>query len=284
MRLLVIMAMACALLSGCKDTVDKIENPGVENARTTTVSYVCVGMEYSKRFGECPGCRLDSARVDVLLRETFGYKGVLLQSEQATRDAVVKAMTDAISATPADGMFILYYSGHGGRENLHSSATTEPAGADPEDEYLCLYDTYLLDDDIWSIISKCRGRLFLIFDCCHSQTMYRSVAPDVALSRGLGVALEAKTVKSTGFFLSPRGVALGTDGFRMLCWSGCMEKEYSFGSSGGGVMTNSMLRRWKRGITYSTLWGMIESDVTEAQPTQHPRSTQYGAGFEEAFR
>ena len=33
-----------------------------------------------------------------------------------------------------------------------------------------------LDDEIWEIVSKCKGRVFMYFDACHSATMYRSVA------------------------------------------------------------------------------------------------------------
>ena len=70
----------------------------------------------------------------------------------------------------------------------------------------------------------------------------------------------------------------------MLCWSGCLEKEYSFGSKSGGVMTNSMLSRWHMGVSYSLLWSGMEKDINKAQPNQHPKATQYGTGYEEAFR
>jgi hypothetical protein len=241
-------------------------------------------METSKRFGSCPGCKYDSDRVNNLLRSQFRYKGVLLQSEAAKRDVVVKAINDAVMATPSDGLFIFYYSGHGGQENLNSPNTSEPSGADDADEYLCLYDTYLLDDELWDIISKCKGRVFLVFDCCHSQTMFRSISSDIAIARGLAVPLESKEVKSSGFDLKPRAIALDAASFRMLCWSGCLEKEYSYGSKNGGVMTNSLMNRWKKGMSYDVLWNKILSDVKMLQPTQHPKATQYGTGFKEAFK
>lgn len=282
-RLSMVALMLCTLATGCKEDTNKPTDVET-SARTSTVTYVCVGMETSKRFGECPGCKYDSDRVNKLFRDTFGYKGSLYQSEKATRDVVVKAINDAVKATTEDGLFIFYYSGHGGQEYLGSSKTTEPSGADAEDEYLCLYDTYLLDDEVWEMISKCKGRVFLIFDCCHSQTMFRSVGPEVSIARGLGVPLENKMVKSRGFDLKPRAIPLEKDSIRMLCWSGCLEKEYSYGSTKGGVMTNSMLSRWAKGMTYVNLWKYIEVDVNRAQPTQHPKSTQYGTGFKEAFK
>lgn len=289
MRMLAVFTSAvCALLIGCTDSSDNttVTTDPSASARTSTVSYVCIGMETSSRFGSCPGCTKDADRINGLLKDTFGYSGVLLQSAQATRDAVVGAVKSAISATPEDGLFILYYSGHGGREFLDSTATEEPEGADEADEYLCLYDKALLDDDVWRLITQCRGRVFLVFDCCHSQTMFRSVASDEALEKGLAIALgEENMVKSTGFTLRPRGVPLSRGGeIKMLCWSGCMEAEYSYGSSRGGVMTNAIMSRWRKGVTYADLWSAVAKDVTKSQSTQHPMSTQYGGTFVEAFR
>lgn len=285
MRFATAFVAVCVLLCGCSDGQNGPAAPADSSSRTSAVSYVCVGMEVSGRFGSCPGCKLDADRMDEMFRARFGYSGVLLQSQQATRDAVVAALKDAVARTPEDGLFIFYYSGHGGREFLNSAATAEPDGADDADEYLCLYDKPLLDDDVWRIISPCRGRVFLVFDCCHSQTMFRSVASDSLLEKGLAVPLEQHIVKSSGFSLRPRAVALGTgDELKMLCWSGCLEAEYSYGSNRGGVMTNAITSRWRSGVTYADLWKMVVKDVSRMHPTQHPHSTQYGGEFKEAFR
>jgi len=281
-KLFIAVATICTLVSGCTDE-EASENTDA-HAKTSSVSYVCIGMETSSRFGSCSGCKYDSDRMHALLRDTFKYNGVLLQSEKATKAAVVAAIQSAITNTPSTGLFILYYSGHGGSELLNSSNTAEPDGADDADEYLCLYDTYLLDDEVWDMISKCKGRVFLVFDCCHAQTMFRSVASDLLLQKGLAIPLEEHLVASSGFNLKPVAVALGVDdSIKMLCWSGCTEKEYSYGNKFGGVMTNALLAGWKKGITYNDLWKHITSYVT-ALYTQHPKATQYGGVFEEAFR
>lgn len=34
------------------------------------------------------------------------------------------------------------------------------------------FDQALLDNEIWTLICHARGRVFLIFDCCHSETMF----------------------------------------------------------------------------------------------------------------
>lgn len=268
-------------LTGC------VEIPQDDPApKTSNVTCVVVGMENSQRFGACPGCQRDADSMAELFRTKYGYPVTLLKSALATRINVINAIIDAVRKTPEDGLFILYYSGHGGQELLSNWSTQEPEGADKEDEYLCLYDDYLLDDEIWELLGRCKGRVFCGFDACHSATMYRSVVPDYLLRKGVGVPLrEPATVKSSGRFnLKPRAVPLGTDALRLLCWSGCQEKEYSFGGTFGGVLTNQILANWKADRTYRETWNLVAQAVTAEQPTQHPQATQYGSGFDKVFR
>lgn len=296
---------ACLLLAGC---IPGGNGPGTGaeasgDAKTNApVSYLCVGMEESKRFGSCPGCRLDATRMDALLREKFGYSGSLLISEKATKSAVVEKLKAGIESTPAHGLFLFCYSGHGGQEYIGGK---EPDGADRQDEYLCLYDTYMLDDEIWEIVSKCKGRVFLYFDACHSATMYRSIQIDIPVfehrsgggsgkvAKAMSVESRDKMVSSKGFTFHPErfvgAQAMWSDGkpqFRMLCWSGCKESQYSYGGNAGGVMTSALIRNWEKGMSYSLLWGRTRLCVTKEQPTQNPVQTVVGdwPTLSEAFR
>ena len=268
-------------VSGCVD----IPDDPVPEVRSSNVVCVVIGMETSQRFGACPGCKKDSDGITALLRSKYGYPVKLLQSEAATRTAVINTIIAAADSVPADGLFILYYSGHGGQENLADWSTSEPEGADKDDEYLCLYDDYLLDDEIWELLNRCKGRVFCGFDACHSATMFRSIGPEIAQRAGKAVPLASYLVKSSGRFnLKPRALPLGTESFRMLCWSGCQEREYSYGGTFGGVMTNAILENWDRDDTYKSLWTKVETAVRLEQPTQHPQQTQYGTGFDKVFR
>lgn len=280
------------LLPGCfgshgTSTSTDTTSPTTDVARTSSVTYLCVGMETSARFGACSGAGLDATRMNAFLKERYGYGGTFLVSGQATKDAVVKALQTGIAATPADGLFIFFYSGHGGQEDFSQSGiqTSEPEGADSMDEYLCLSDTYMLDDEVWSLISSCKGRVFLIFDCCHSATMWRSVTEKVA-PKGSAQALSARMVKSTGFVLKPHARALDTRStFNMLSWSGCEEKTYSYGSANGGEMTTAILKYWNATRTYDELWPLVVQKVESDQPTQRPVRTVLGTGFNgPAFR
>lgn len=291
-----IKILAVAAIVACAGCIDDGPEVPVEpsGAKTNvTARYLCVGMETSRRFGSCPGCALDARNMTSLLSNSFGYAGDTLISGQATKTAVVEKLKAGIASTPEDGLFLFCYSGHGGQEYIGGK---EPDGADSPDEYLCLYDTYMLDDEIWEIVSKCKGRVFLYFDACHSATMYRSVASDgVAMFVGEARAMEgSNVVKSSGFTFRPEkfvgAQAMGVDSrnsVRMLCWSGCREAEYSYGGTNGGVMTRGLNSGWRKGITYSALWPMIVKYVHREQPTQNPTQTVIGSGFGtevEAFR
>lgn len=299
---------ACLIMAGCMPCENgNVNGPvGVQDEAKTnsqsSVSYLCVGMESSKRFGSCTGCKLDATRMDAMFRDKFGYKGSLLISERATKSAVVEKLKAGIDSTPTNGLFLFCYSGHGGQEYIGGK---EPDGADRQDEYLCLYDTYMLDDEIWEIVSKCKGRVFLYFDACHSATMYRSIQIDIPVfehrsggvrgnvAKAMSVESRDKMVSSKGFTFHPErfvgAQAMGFDGksqFRMLCWSGCKESQYSYGGNAGGVMTSCLMQNWKKGISYSLLWGRTQQGVMKEQPTQNPVQTVVGdwPTLSEAFR
>lgn len=280
--------LAASLISGCIGSGNGTGANPVQKIQgfPEKVSYMCVGMESSQRFGSCPGCEIDAKSLDSLMK-LFGYKGEVLISGQATKETVVGKLKDGIERTSEDGLFLFFYSGHGGQEYLGGK---EPDGSDGMDEYLCLYDTHMLDDEIWDIVSKCKGRVFLYFDACHSATMYRSVGKSVNPDVGVDVVVQ-KSVKALGFndvenedmvrssgftfrpyrFVKARAMESGDmKPLRMLCWSGCKESQYSYGGNRGGVMTSSLMKNWKSGISYSLLWGRTRQGVIKEQPTQTP--------------
>lgn len=130
-----------------------------------------VGMETSAKFGSCPGADKDSNTMNALIGQYMDSTHIQrLNNASATRAAVVSALNEQIAKVPADGLFVFTYSGHGGQNSWSSSAKNE---IDGKDEFLCLNDGGLLDDDLWTIFNRCKGRIFVVFDCCHSGTMYR---------------------------------------------------------------------------------------------------------------
>lgn len=226
---------------------------------------VVIGVENSRRFGACPGARHDSLQMKRLL----GDKAALeyLSDANATKAHVVQMMKDMIDKVPQDGIFILTYSGHGGSQKFADTKNE----ADSKDEYLCLYDTYLKEDDIWDMVTKCRGKVFLFFDCCHSETMFRAPAvPPADLMKDEEIAAE---VCGAG----ARDAKIPDSPVNMLVWSGCPDNTYSYGDTSGGLFTNALLDALNHGKrTYAQIWQHIKADKSLSQYTQRPQQTVLG--------
>lgn len=229
MKLTHCLAAACiaAIVAGCHTEDVNID---VDPSNTTYV--VTVGMENSAKFGSCPGAEYDATRVTSLLKN-YTPNVVSFISSEANKAKVVAAMKEAVAKAE---LFIFYYSGHGTTSN-----SGNPVETDGQDELLCLNDDYFLDDDIWEIISQSKGRVMLVFDCCHSETLYQVKNPYGS------IMLAATHVKSD-------------DNNRILVWSGCPDDTYSYGDNSGGKFTNTLLKYFDSNLTYAELWKKIESD------------------------
>ena len=224
---------------------------------------VVIGVEQSRRFGACPGARHDSLQMKKLLKDIAAIE--YLSDSVATKAHVVDMMKTMIEKVPEDGIFILTYSGHGGSQRF---ADTKDE-ADGQDEYLCLYDTYLKDDDIWDLVTKCKGKVFLFFDCCHSETMFRAplIPPEDLLKEpdpdlcGVGA----------------RDAVITTSPVDMLVWSGCPDNTYSYGDNAGGLFTNALMDALNKGkSTYKDIWAHVKADKSLSQYTQKPQQTILG--------
>lgn len=130
---------------------------------TGNASAVVVGVENGFA-GRCDGSLKDAADMAETLRP-YSSDLTTLKDKQATASAVVAAMEKAVRSDLA----IIYFSGHGG-----SQPSADEFETDGRDEFICCYDAGVVDDRIWEVVRKAKGRVFLIFDCCHSETMFRS--------------------------------------------------------------------------------------------------------------
>lgn len=247
-------AVAVFGLVGCDP-----EGKGEEQGQTDGMRAVCVGVENGFA-GPCPGAKVDATRMSKLLEE-FSREVVLLLDEKATRGEVLEKMKWAVDGELA----VVFYSGHGGQ-----NWTGDSSEADGKDEFMCCWDKGLLDDDIWNVLSKGR-RVVLICDCCHSKTMFR------APSLGHRMMRRAEKV---GACRDGEEKKVG-----ILCWSGCPDDTFSYGSDGGGEFTNTLLEKFKRGQTYKELWEKIVEDKS-LREFEIVQETVVGEDFRdrEAFR
>lgn len=229
-----------------------------------------VGMETSK-WGSCPGSDKDSNTMLSLIRQYVDESHIVkLNNKQATVSSFRKALTDQIAKVPEDGLLILTYSGHGGQYNKSSSAKDETDG---RDEFLCLYDGALIDNDLWEMFGLCKGRILFVADCCHSGTLYRLPNEQEA-----GDEVEDRLPLEKPFFAkfeNVRDVAR-----RMLVISGCGEETVSWGDSkNGGVLTSSMNRAFNKCLNYREWWNKFKADSAFKKVKQTPICTKIG-GFD----
>ena len=240
----------CLGFGGCTS-----EEIAPQESKSTNTYAVVVGMENSNFAGACPGAGYDADRMYKLL-SAYTPNIVLYRDSNATKANVVAALKRAV-ANAKDGLVIFSYSGHGGSEPFYDTGKEE---VDGKDEFLCLYDTYMRDNEIWEIIRQSNGRVFLCFDCCHSQTMFRTIG------------FKVKPPLSWDHTLNE------LQGFSMLCWSGCPDDTYSYGASTGGQFTNALLRHFDSRKSYEALWEEIKRDKT-LRVYENPQSTVLGNGF-----
>ena len=229
-----------------------------------------VGMETSK-WGACSGSDKDSDTMKGMISNYVDSSHIVkLNNKQATKSAVVKALNEQIAKVPEDGLFIFTYSGHGGQMDKGTSKDE----TDGQDEFLCLYDDYLIDNDLWTIFNKCKGRVFVIFDCCHSSTMFR--LPSEPIDEELDDS-ENRLPLDVPFFAKYENVR---SSLRMFVISGCGEETVSWGDAiQGGVLTSSLKRAFNKCLNYREWWNSTRSDNAFKKVKQIPIATNVG-GFD----
>jgi len=244
----------------------------------TNVKLLCIGVADSQLAGKCAGADLDAKdmfqEITSLVSPVYSK---LLISNEATYENVVNELSEICSGD--EGLAILFYAGHGGSQQVKLPAPDE---ADGKDEYIMLYDHYLLDDQIWNIVSKSKRRIFMIFDCCHSETMFR-LAPDIVniteknpvkkfLKKILYKLFSVFSPQNSIFaYLKSKRDAKKRETIllnqhpafsELLCWSACADDKVSYGSSRGGLFTMTLLSYLEHcsALTYDAFWEKISSD------------------------
>ena len=104
---------------------------------------------------------------DIAEAQNFESITVFL-NEEGTRDAVTNAINLASKALVTGDMLFISYSGHGA--SIPDKSGDEEDG---KDESWCLFDGYLLDDELYALWTKFEKgvRIMVVSDSCHSGTV-----------------------------------------------------------------------------------------------------------------
>lgn len=216
----------------------------------STTAIVITGVENSPKWGSCSGALTDCDTFQkIVSKAADNYSITVLRDEQAT----VKNWKAAVEKAVQKPLAIIFYSGHGGSDKNHVLGTGSNE-TDGIDEFLCLYDKPLLDDDIWAIISKSKGKVFLVFDCCHSGTMFRTGNVDGKQENDFG---EIDNLNFDKLALLSRDIEYTPS---ILCWSACGDETVARGNRFGGVFTNALKSAFGVGNTYQSIWNKLASN------------------------
>lgn len=156
-----------------------------------------------------PSCVNDANEME-RVADKLGYDTAILTNEQATCPNVAGFLRNAAMNLFAGDALFFTYSGHGSQVP-NDSDDDEP---DLKDETLVLYDRMLIDDEIFALLGEFREgvRVHLVFDSCHSGTVFKQLAsPDardmIDASHAAFKEDALATMKSLGALHIPKSVA-----------------------------------------------------------------------------
>lgn len=224
--------IALLLCVGCQSITSIIDE--ISGANDVNVSALVIGVENGYA-GKCTGSLRDIETMESVLTKAKVKNVIYLADAAATLDNVTNAMLRVLQSDVA----IIFYSGHGGWRNAIDSDEL-----DGKDEFLCLYDKPLVDNEIWKLLQTSNGRVVTIFDCCHSETMFRT---SMTFSQ-YDDSKQPNLMKATGKQVN------------LLCMSACADNKYSYGTNNGGQFTQSINFNYRPYLTYAQLWKWVVND------------------------
>lgn len=253
------LLISLAFVSGCKILLNPTE-PIVHVSSTNTTTAVIIAVERSYA-GDLVGANQDAYKMKEILSKVTDDI-VIVNGDNATKKNVIAEMERACS----NELAIIYFAAHGAQEKTKIDKENE---ADGKDEYIFLPNTTIDDNEIWSIVSKSTNRVFMIFDCCTSGTMF-SASP----SRS-----NESVQVSSPLFASPK---VEMSNVNLLSWSACKDGYQAFGTSSGGFFTqgiyNAVIKAGLLDEDYSTIWTIIKCGSVSKYSS--PQKNVIGKSFE----
>jgi metacaspase-1 len=254
--------------------------------------------------GPLAACEFDANDMAAIARARGIDAPKLLLTRAATRKAVLAGLRAAAKALQAGDLFFLSYSGHGGQVADVSGDEDD----DKQDETWCLYDSQLIDDELYFELSHFAAgvRILVLSDSCHSGTVTRArpvgnaapppgmraklMPPDVALrvyaqhQRFYDMLQKDLAQKAGRASLEDPDAVLATlsvQGGRVqsvarkieaavILISGCQDNQVSLDGDHNGAFTGTLRQVWNNGKFSGTHAALHARVVAAMPPSQTP--------------
>jgi len=226
-----LVSILAGLVCGCdpQDNIDYSDIIKTNNVTYAKIALICNLTKvdpkaYDGWDGDCPGTDVD-ANIFTKMCQDYNIPYIKLENNKCTIDNIVLNWKKCIAQlNPTNGLFIFFYSGHGGQ--YYSQTET-----DGLDETLCFWDGQFLDDNVWILLNlqPKTTRCFMVTDCCNSGTNYR-----------LPFDMKKSMKKLPARGAEPNLLHIG----------GCSDGESSFGSPRGGFLTGHLKSNFNKNISY----------------------------------
>ena len=251
--------------------------------------------------GDLAACEADADDMQAIAKAK-GMKPTVLMTAQATRAAVLAALRKAAKTLKKGDFFLLTFSGHGGQV---ADVTGEEI--DRKDETWCLWDSQLIDDELYLELSRFAAgvRILVLSDSCHSGTVTREAVPTPAQPGGArsrmmppaialrtyrnhkafydGLQQEVAAAAAKSGFIDPDAALaqLAVTSSRLttvvnsfapsvILISGCQDNQTSMDGDFNGAFTGRLLQVWNNGGfsgNYTQFRHLIAAGLP---PTQSP--------------
>lgn len=247
--------------------------------------------------GELNACHADAMDMQSIANSQ-GYTSSILLSADATRAAVTASISEAASKLKSGDIFLLTYSGHGGKApDLNGDEE------DDTDETWCLYDGELIDDELHELFAKFAAgvRIFMLSDSCHSGTVSKEQLDNILADREkharydiitgnpvepkprgmpLGAALKTYQKNKAEYdkileAADPKALEKVVARVRLI--SGCMDEQTSADGAFNGRFTGYLKKVWNNGKFEGNYEAFHKAIYDRMPAIQKPNHYIYGS-------
>lgn len=219
---------------------------------------------YPDGVNDLRGCINDQNNVISKLRELYAGQFDIkkFKNREVTKSRFLTELADAVVSMDKRDILLVHYSGHG-------TQVPDQDGdeSDYYDEALYLYDGYVTDDEINSILKLIPTKAIVVvaFDSCHSGTSTRNPEYKVPRFHSLNGGPVRTKVRRR---IIPQDI-------RWVAFSGCKANQVSYDAHIDGdfcgAFTYYFLKSLKYGITYEEWYERISKELPNSDYDQEPQ-------------